>query len=250
MTTKGDLACSFCGKRQHEVRKLILGPMVQICNECVDLCGDILNENHIPHWPGVRRHNRHSAAPVHGPAPSGGRATGTPQGPARVEMPDGTVTSLETSETDSVATLVRNLRARCDRETHLLWDRCTGQSHVVLPVDLVRAIADGIEAVAKLPSELASLDPQRTARDIERVVVKRLYRSAAKEHASARLAAEKLGASPDAMREAEEYRDERAPPQGLGAIATWLPAMLAGGLTLPILGLASQWAAKKGRAGG
>ncbi|MBF0132187.1 MAG: ATP-dependent Clp protease ATP-binding subunit ClpX [Magnetococcales bacterium] len=38
------LHCSFCGKTQHEVRKLIAGPSVFICNECVDLCQDIIKE--------------------------------------------------------------------------------------------------------------------------------------------------------------------------------------------------------------
>jgi ATP-dependent Clp protease ATP-binding subunit ClpX len=38
------LCCSFCGKNQHEVRKLIAGPSVFICNECVDLCSDIAVE--------------------------------------------------------------------------------------------------------------------------------------------------------------------------------------------------------------
>ena len=45
---KGDnnslLYCSFCGKSQHEVKKLIAGPSVYICNECVDLCDDIIKE--------------------------------------------------------------------------------------------------------------------------------------------------------------------------------------------------------------
>jgi ATP-dependent Clp protease ATP-binding subunit ClpX len=44
---KGDgklLFCSFCGKSQHEVRKLIAGPSVYICDECVDLCNDIIRE--------------------------------------------------------------------------------------------------------------------------------------------------------------------------------------------------------------
>ena len=36
------LYCSFCGKSQHEVRKLIAGPSVYICDECVDLCNDII----------------------------------------------------------------------------------------------------------------------------------------------------------------------------------------------------------------
>ena len=48
MTKKSDgeklLYCSFCGKSQHEVRKLIAGPSVFICDECVDLCNDIIRE--------------------------------------------------------------------------------------------------------------------------------------------------------------------------------------------------------------
>lgn len=44
--TNGDklLYCSFCGKSQHEVRKLIAGPSVFICDECIDLCNDIIRE--------------------------------------------------------------------------------------------------------------------------------------------------------------------------------------------------------------
>jgi len=46
--TKGEdgklLYCSFCGKSQHEVRKLIAGPSVFICDECVELCNDIIRE--------------------------------------------------------------------------------------------------------------------------------------------------------------------------------------------------------------
>ncbi|GHD73170.1 ATP-dependent Clp protease ATP-binding subunit ClpX [Vogesella fluminis] len=38
------LYCSFCGKSQHEVQRLIAGPQVYICNECVDLCTDIIHE--------------------------------------------------------------------------------------------------------------------------------------------------------------------------------------------------------------
>ena len=37
------LYCGFCGKSQHEVGKLIAGPTVHICNECVDLCHDIVH---------------------------------------------------------------------------------------------------------------------------------------------------------------------------------------------------------------
>jgi ATP-dependent Clp protease ATP-binding subunit ClpX len=44
--TKGDklLYCSFCGKSQHEVRKLIAGPSVFVCDECIELCNDIIRE--------------------------------------------------------------------------------------------------------------------------------------------------------------------------------------------------------------
>jgi len=38
------ISCSFCGKSQEEVKKLIAGPSVYICNECVDLCNDIIEE--------------------------------------------------------------------------------------------------------------------------------------------------------------------------------------------------------------
>ncbi|MGB2062719.1 MAG: ATP-dependent Clp protease ATP-binding subunit ClpX, partial [Candidatus Puniceispirillales bacterium] len=43
---KSTLFCSFCGKSQHEVKKLIAGPTVFICDECVELCMDIIREEH------------------------------------------------------------------------------------------------------------------------------------------------------------------------------------------------------------
>ena len=43
-TSTDKLHCSFCGKSQDEVKKLIAGPSVYICNECVDLCNDIIEE--------------------------------------------------------------------------------------------------------------------------------------------------------------------------------------------------------------
>jgi len=39
-----DLRCSFCGKSQDEVKKLIAGPTVYICDECIELCNDIMVE--------------------------------------------------------------------------------------------------------------------------------------------------------------------------------------------------------------
>jgi ATP-dependent Clp protease ATP-binding subunit ClpX len=44
--SRSTLYCSFCGKSQHEVRKLIAGPTVFICDECVELCMDIIREEH------------------------------------------------------------------------------------------------------------------------------------------------------------------------------------------------------------
>ena len=52
---RSTLYCSFCGKSQHEVRKLIAGPNVFICNECVELCADIIKEED--------RKNRKAAGP-------------------------------------------------------------------------------------------------------------------------------------------------------------------------------------------
>src|SRR6202022_4869725 len=40
----GNLCCSFCGKNQREVKKLIAGPTVYICDECIELCNDIIAE--------------------------------------------------------------------------------------------------------------------------------------------------------------------------------------------------------------
>ena len=58
---KNTLFCSFCGKSQHEVRKLIAGPTVFICDECVELCMDIIREeNKVIHLPklGMLKHQK------------------------------------------------------------------------------------------------------------------------------------------------------------------------------------------------
>ena len=44
MSDEKNLHCSFCGKNQHEVKKLIAGPSVYICDECVELCDEIITE--------------------------------------------------------------------------------------------------------------------------------------------------------------------------------------------------------------
>lgn len=54
------LYCSFCGKSQHEVKKLIAGPSVFVCDECVELCNDIIREE---------THEAHEEAEVRLPSP-------------------------------------------------------------------------------------------------------------------------------------------------------------------------------------
>lgn len=43
-TTNGPVTCSFCGKSQDQVKKIVAGPGVYICNECIDLCKEIIDE--------------------------------------------------------------------------------------------------------------------------------------------------------------------------------------------------------------
>ncbi len=56
----GNLICSFCGKTQEEVRKLVAGPSVYICDECVELCNDILTEE----FDGAPHHTNRQAVPT------------------------------------------------------------------------------------------------------------------------------------------------------------------------------------------
>ena len=46
--TDPNLKCSFCGKTQDQVKKLIAGPDVCICDECIELCNEILDEDVVP----------------------------------------------------------------------------------------------------------------------------------------------------------------------------------------------------------
>jgi ATP-dependent Clp protease ATP-binding subunit ClpX len=61
------LKCSFCGKSQDQVRKLIAGPGVYICDECIDLCNEILDEELVD---GQGHGGRHAAEPSRGRAPA------------------------------------------------------------------------------------------------------------------------------------------------------------------------------------
>lgn len=58
MANENELVCSFCGKSRSEVRKIIVGPNIYICNECIELCQSILEEDEMP----VRR-RRSTALP-------------------------------------------------------------------------------------------------------------------------------------------------------------------------------------------
>ena len=55
------LVCSFCGASQEEVRKLIAGPGVYICDQCIDLCNDIILDE-VEEEPGVDRVSQNSKA--------------------------------------------------------------------------------------------------------------------------------------------------------------------------------------------
>ena len=58
----GNLTCSFCGKSQREVKKLIAGPSVYICDECIDLCNDIIREEGQKAVPGAQGAGPNGAA--------------------------------------------------------------------------------------------------------------------------------------------------------------------------------------------
>jgi ATP-dependent Clp protease ATP-binding subunit ClpX len=75
------LKCSFCGKSQDQVRKLIAGPGVYICDECIDLCNEILDEELVD---GHSHGARHAPEPSRGKAPA--RKTGKPA-PTLAEVP-------------------------------------------------------------------------------------------------------------------------------------------------------------------
>ncbi|MDG1059941.1 MAG: ClpX C4-type zinc finger protein, partial [Synechococcus sp. cluster3_bin.96] len=68
------LKCSFCGKSQEQVRKLIAGPGVYICDECIDLCNEILDEELID----AQGNPRHGAEPSKKTAAGGTRKTSKP----------------------------------------------------------------------------------------------------------------------------------------------------------------------------
>ncbi|MEO8649100.1 MAG: ClpX C4-type zinc finger protein, partial [Acidobacteriota bacterium] len=50
------LCCSFCGKSQNDVKKLIAGPGVYVCNECIDICNEIINDDEQTESSSARTH--------------------------------------------------------------------------------------------------------------------------------------------------------------------------------------------------
>jgi ATP-dependent Clp protease ATP-binding subunit ClpX len=76
------LKCSFCGKSQDQVRKLIAGPGVYICDECIDLCNEILDEELVD---GQAQGARHAPEPSRGKAPTN-KKTAKPA-PTLAEVP-------------------------------------------------------------------------------------------------------------------------------------------------------------------
>jgi hypothetical protein len=212
-------ACSFCSKRQNEVEKLIAGPMVYICNACVDLCDEILDEE-----------RDRSGIPRHGDK-RGPKIAGAPLPPP------------EPIERASERDLVANLRARCGTDAYsAVGHGGIAMTVVPLPRDLVLAIADGIEMAAQGPSLDDDFAPSETARiatqaakDIVKLIVSRLFEPAKTEGEKALDACKRLGLSD------EKVGDIIArPDSGLGPAAPWLLGGLVGGI-LPRL----YWALRK-----
>jgi ATP-dependent Clp protease ATP-binding subunit ClpX len=69
------LYCSFCGKSQHEVKKLIAGPSVFICDECIELCNDIIRDEVVAASAGVKSKAKVATCPR--PARSSPSSTST-----------------------------------------------------------------------------------------------------------------------------------------------------------------------------
>ena len=95
--SKSTLYCSFCGKSQHEVRKLIAGPTVFICDECVELCMDIIREENKILAREVERRRSDAAGNPQGPRRLRDRPGATPRRCSR--SPCTTTTSASTTQT-------------------------------------------------------------------------------------------------------------------------------------------------------
>ena len=71
-----DLVCNFCGRSQKQVEQLIIGPGVNICKDCIDMCYNALNADADPRPPRAGAQRRSAMAPAHrdfGPAEHPGR---------------------------------------------------------------------------------------------------------------------------------------------------------------------------------
>ena len=223
-------ACTFCGKRQRQVFKMIAGPSVYICNECVELCTEIVEEEH-ERQEGLA-HEKEEAAELNS-----------------LEMSDGSKQRIDEAplpmgvREPSVVDLVANLRAACEDPQRLLG----AGSHVMLPVELVLAIAEGIETMnratfftTRSPGGGASEEVlliEQAARDIIKLFVTKLFEPVKAEGEKALDACKRLGLS-------EQQVGAVVAPNPLPSWAPWALGAMVGGV-LPLL-----WGVLKGRAFG
>lgn len=212
--TTNELACSFCARRQREVEKLIAGPGVYICNECVALCGDIVVED---------RAERAEEKRVAGMDDSFDKMLQEKAAEAKAEREP------------TVVDLVANLRARCDAADPdaARWTGARRQHEgvVTLDVTLVRAIADGIEASAR-PLDASAVQFReagdvmaQAAKDIVKLIVTRLFEPAKAEGEKALEACRRLGVTDE---------QAKAPVAPTSALDKWMPTVLGAG-TLGLL---------------
>lgn len=214
------ISCSFCGKGPGQVEKLIAGPGVYICNECVALCGDIVVEDRAERKAKAMEDNK-DADP--------------PKAPEREP---------------TVIDLVANLRAACDQSVASAVCGDSVQRVVVLPVDLVLAIADGIEQAtdpirgfASHPAAArADAMVQQAAKDIVKLIVTRLFEPAKAEGEKALDACRRLGVTE------EQAKAIVAPTMTAWSVAAVSAATLAIGGMLPwLMGMVGK---RKGGLGG
>ena len=106
------LYCSFCGKSQHEVRKLIAGPSVFICDECIELCNDIIRDE-----AQSRRRQSHRAPSPDLPTPAEIASHPRPVRDRPEQARSGSCRSPSTTTTSGCGTRARRTTSSCPRAT-------------------------------------------------------------------------------------------------------------------------------------
>ena len=109
------LYCSFCGKSQHEVRCLVAGPAVFICDECVGLCNEVIEDKEVL---SILQTDEESETPGH---------------PAAFEH----LRAKSTTDITSCVERSRKGAERCRNEAHLIWGILALQAGETAPADLV-----------------------------------------------------------------------------------------------------------------